>query len=325
MFPHYRFRPLVATACLAAMLSGCGGGSSDTMPDADGPDMPMTGGETSGPVAFMAGVDRLYSSNRTEEISDDSMTMVTEDTTQSPSGWNLTVDGKSASLAGSDHGTNQLNPHAYVKDLGNNEEVWFWSEEGGGFEGDPDAEFDYLNVYGFSHGNRVPDADLSTIEPADYERGDYIYIVHGTPTNDMPVSGGASYDGKVRAREWSSDAATFSGGSTRYRGDFSMTATFEATGAAITGAFSNLEQRAPGAGSYTSIPGGIIPFTTSVTGNQLSISGVSIDEGPFAGYGDIGIRGAFFGPAADEVGGVFEGENTAAATLLHGWFAGEKQ
>ena len=60
-------------------------------------------------------------------------------------------------------------------------------------------------------------------------------------------------------------------------------------------------------------------------GNRLSLSGESIGTGRFAGYGNIGIRAAFFGPAAAEVGGVFEGDNPAAGTILHGYFAGTKQ
>ena len=42
MRPTYRFRPLVATGCLAAMLAGCGGGSSNTMPDAEMLEIPTT-------------------------------------------------------------------------------------------------------------------------------------------------------------------------------------------------------------------------------------------------------------------------------------------
>ena len=104
-----------------------------------------------------------------------------------------------------------------------------------------------------------------------------------------------------------------------------MTAEFGASGAEIEGAFSDLELALPGSDSFASIPGGTIRFATSVDGNQLAIGDVSIDEGPFAGYENIGIRAAFFGPEAAEVGGVFEGENRAANTLLHGWFAGNKQ
>ena len=154
----------------------------------------------------------------------------------------------------------------YYKEFGTNESGAFWSEENGGFEGTPAPEFDYLNVYGFSHNEAFPGKDLSTFEVSNSIRSDVIYIVHGTPTNDMPMSGTATYDGRVFAREWRSDAAVPARNSTVYRGDFDMSATFGASGAEITG--------------------------------------------------------AFFGPAAEEVGGVFEGDNPTAGTLMHGYFAG---
>ena len=314
MHPEYRLRPLVTAACLAAIVSGCGGSSSTTMDTdtrmPDGGMMPGSG--TTGPVGFMAGVDRLYSSGRTITLTDDGMTMVTEDTTQTPSGWSLTVDGKTAELAGSDQGAHsQLPSSMYYKELGSDEAVAFWSEEGGGFDGDPAPEFDYLNVYGFVHSDFVSGADLSTFEPEDNIRGDFIYVVHGTPTSDMPMSGTAAYGGRVKAREWPSDAAVLSADSTTYQGDFDMTATFGASGVEVTGAF-----------TFDDVPAGTISFTTSVSGNQLSISGLSIDEGPFAGYQDIGVRGAFFGPEAAEVGGVFEGDNPTRNKVMHGYFAG---
>ena len=170
-----------------------------------------------------------------------------------------------------------------------------------------------MNIYGFEHSTLVPDADPSTFEPADYERVNFIHIVHGTPSSDMPVSGTATYDGRVKAVEGPSDAADIFGGSTDYVGHFDLTASFTATGASVTGSF-----------SFDDLPDGIIPFTVDVTGNQLSVSGLSITENPFAGYQNIGVRGAFFGPAAAEVGGVFEGENPTASTLIHGYFAAEQ-
>ena len=316
MFPDHRFRLLVAAGFLAAMLSGCGGGSANTMPDDDmmpggDPMTRMPGGGTAGPIGFTAGVDRLYASGRTEGITDDGMTTITE----TSDGLNVTVDGKTVEFGSSDLGGSPLLPSTfYSKEYGTNEIGVLWSEEEGGFEGTPAPEFDYLNVYGFSHNVPLPGADLASFEPSDFTRGDYIYVVHGTPTSDMLASGTATYDGRVEAREWRSDAAVLARHSTEYTGDFSMTATFGASGAEVTGTF-----------SFPSVPGGIIPFSTSSNGNQLSISGESIDTGPFAGYENIGIRAAFFGPAAAEVGGVFEGDNPTAGTLMHGYFAGEKQ
>ena len=318
MIERKKYLPLAAVAALALATAGCIHDADDG-PATDGTDMGepmdgdgmMPGGGTSEPVAFMAGVDRLFASNRTVGLTDDGTTIVMEDASQTPSGWSLTVDGKVVELDASDYNTDPFFPGAYYEDLGNNEEVFFWSQEGEFGEGDPDPEFDYLNIYGFYHGTFTPDADKSTIEPTDYEQGNFVFIVHGTPSSDMPVSGTATYDGRVRAREWPSDAAVFSSGSTVYSGDFDMTVSFGGTGAHVAGQF-----------SFHDVPDGDIEFEVDVTGNQLSVSGLSITEGSFAGYQNIGVRGAFFGPAAAEVGGVFEGENPSASTLMHGFFAG---
>jgi hypothetical protein len=311
------FKSTVAVSVLAfsVALSGCGG-SDNVRPasggETTGPVAFTAGGETTGPVAFTAGVDRLFPSQRTERLTDDGTSVVT----RTANGWNLTVGGHSVTYTDSDHlGTNPQAPaDFYTKRIGN-EEIWFWSVEEGGFEGSPAPEFDYLDIYGFSHSDIVPGADLATTEPDDYTRGDYIYVVHGTPTSDMPITGTARYDGRVEAREWPSDAAGFARAtSTVYEGDFAMTATFGGSGAEVTGTF-----------SFPSVPGGIIPFATSANGNQLSISGLSIDAGPFAGYENIGVRAAFYGPAAAEVGGVFEGDNPTANKQMHGYFGGTKQ
>ena len=309
---HTAFRtcfvpPVLATA---VMLSGCGGSGN----------VRTTSGDDTAPVPFVAGVDRVFSSARTNQLTDDGMTNVarTED------GWNLTVDGNTVDLVESDLGAHpKLRDDMYFKELGNNEVVVFWSEENSGFEGEP-ADFEYLDVYGFAHHHAVPGTDLSTFERDDFVRADFIYLLDGTPTDDMPISGTADYVGRVRATEWRNDAAVLSGDTTFYRGKFALTAIFDADGAAVSGAFSELQQFTGPQGSRTAIPG-TIPFATTVDGNQLSLSGASIDAGHFSGYGNIGIRAAFFGPAAAEVGGVFEGDNPAANTILHGYFAGTKK
>ena len=304
---HTAFRICFVPPVLAAavMLSGCGGSGKVR--------------EDTAPVPFMTGVDRDFSSARTNKLPDDGMTSVarTED------GWDLTVDGNTVNLVESDLGAHPDFPVFYFKELGNNEVVVFWSEENSGFEGEP-ADFEYLDVYGFSHHDTVPGADLSTIERDDIVRGDFIYLLDGTPTGYMPISGTADYVGRVRATEWRNDAAVLSGDTTFYRGKFTLTATFGEAGATVSGVSSELVTFTGPQGSRTAIPD-TISFEMMGDGNRLSLSGASIGTDRFAGYGNIGIRGAFFGPDAAEVGGVFEGDNPAADTLLHGYFAGTKQ
>ena len=301
--------PLAVLAVLGlATIVGCSSDADPLMAEMDAGEPEAVVSE---PVALIAGVDRIFASNRTVGLADDGATIIVEDVTQTPSGWSLTVDGKTVALDANDYGADSFVPDSYYKRLGDDEEVGFWSLEGGGFDGDP--EFEYLNIYGFYHSDLVPNADLSTFETTDFERGSIVHIVHGTPSSDMPLSGTATYDGRVRAQEWPSDAAVFSSGSTVYTGDFDMTASFGPGGASVVGQF-----------DFHDVTGGTIPFAVDVAGNRLSVDGLSITEGHFAGYQNISVRGAFFGPSAAEVGGVFEGDNPAAATLMHGFFAGRQ-
>ena len=258
---------IATSVATAVALSGCGGGSSSSMPGGDMmPGNDMMTGSTTGPTGFMSGVDRRFSEGRTNKLTDDGMTVVT----RTSSGWRLTVHGNSVEYSDSEFGA--VEPGFFAKfNEDTDEDVWFWSEEAGGFEGP--AEFEYLNIYGFSYGVATPGADLATYEDGDYIRGSYVNIVHGTPTSDVPVSGVATYDGRVEAREWPSDNPVFARDSTVYEGEFDMTAAFGASGVDVAGTF-----------SFPSVPGGIISFATTVEGNQLSLNGLSIDTGPFAGY-----------------------------------------
>ena len=302
---------------LTLVLAACGGGDPSVSPDTSTP-----GTSTPEKVALMSGVERNYANDRTGVLPDDRMTEVTEDATQTPSGWEVTVDGRTALLAADDYVASSNLGNDYYYKIDGNEELTFWSAEEGGFAGDPSPEFDYLNVYGFAHADTVPGADLATYETTDYVRGNYVYIVDGGLTSDVPMSGSATYTGRMEAREWPSDDAVFSGDSTHYKGDLTMLASFGPVRTDVRGAFTNLQSKAPDSATFTSIPGEIVSFSTRVVGNQLSITGKSISTGTFAGY-QVGVRGAFFGPGAAEVGAVFDGENTTANTLLSGWFAGK--
>ena len=313
-----------AAVSLTMGLIGCGGGGSsdrNVITGNGGEEMPDVGSGTSGPATLISGVDRLFASDRTVPVADDGTAMV-ESTGNG--GWNLSINGNNVTLADSDRGGHPLfGEDFYFKDLGANQTVVFWSIEGGGFDETPAPEFDYLNVYAFGHSDIVSGADVlsPSYTESDFIRTDYISIVHGTPTHDTPTSGSATYEGRMSAFEWAKDSAVFSIDSTRYRGEYFMRAAFGVSGAVVSGAFSNLQRRAPG-GSFTSISD-IIEFETTADGNHFALSGLGIGSEFFAGYEDVEVRATFFGPAAAEVGGVFEGENPT--TILHGWFAGTKE
>ena len=298
---------LALFAAGAAMVSGCGGGGSSTANE---------------PVSFTAGVERQFAAGRTERLTVDGTSVIT----RTGDGWTVTVDGNTVEFDESDFGARRQDPSAYFKEL-DDEAFLLWSEEGEGFSstGDKTEEFEYLDVYGFNSYDTVPDADLATFERSDFTRSGFVYVVQGIPTADIPRSGTATYSGRTRAAEWRTDRAVFSGGATRYAGSIDMSATFGADGSTVTGAFNFTRVRVPG-GTVTDIPDGAgrVPFAFTATGNQLSVTGASITEGRFAGYEQIGIRGALFGPEADEVGGVFEGANPDAGTVMHGYFAATK-
>lgn len=289
------------------MVSGCGGGGSST---------------TNEPVSFTAGVERQFAAGRTERLTVDGTSVIT----RTGDGWTVTVDGNTVEFDESDFEVDPRNSRTYSKTL-DGQAFTFWSREGDGFSstGDKTEEFEYLDVYGFGPGDTVPGADLTALDPSDFTRRDYVYVVQGVPTADIPRNGTATYSGRTRAGEWDTGSAVFSGEATWYAGSINMTATFGADESTVAGAFNFTRVREPGE-PPTDIPDGDgrIPFSFTATGNQLSVTGARITEGRFAGYEQIGIRGALFGPEADEVGGVFEGENPDASTVMHGYFAATK-
>ena len=322
---------MTATALVLAAavgLSGCsgdGGDNSMTGADTMPGDTSMPGGDTppdgSAPqqVGFMTGVDRSFSSEprSTALLTDDGTTTVERTET----GWTVTVLGKTVTYANEDFGQQFRNSFVY-HDANNDEFVIFWSLEDGGFDGD---QFDYMSLYAWNVIQAKPGTAWSDVGPSTTNQANYAYMVEGTLTSDMPVSGTAEYRGRVRATDWPSDDAVFSSHSsiTAYRGDFNMTATFGATETSVTGEFSNLTQRVGRDGQRTPVPGSFT-FKTPVTGNQLSVTDLQ-GAGPLSGYENIDVRAGFFGPAAAEVGGVFEGENPSANKLISGYFTGKKQ
>ena len=321
-------------------LAACGGGDSDsTMSMMDGDGMTgggtgggmtgggtgggmtgggMTGGGTGGgtpvTVSFGAGVERDHASSpeTVALLADDGMPMVQ----QTDDGLNVTVDGQTVAFTGAHLGTLASFPDAYYRTDDPDEDHFLlpWSGT---------AAYDYTNLYSWA----VLEVDRSHT-PASPLRADVVYFVQGTLTSDMPVSGSATYSGFVRAWEWPESAASVFTSSpmvNHIAGRFGMMAQFGASGTAVTGEFSNLEQWAGNSprSNATAIPGSVT-FTTTVSDNRLSIGGLS-GTGPLSGYENISVTAGFFGPGAAEVAGVFEGENPTQSTVLTGGFAGKQQ
>ena len=150
------------------------------------------------------------------------------------------------------------------------------------------------------------------------------YILYGNRTADMPTTGTASYAGRLRGYEWPTDQAVPSSDPSHklYRGDLDLSANFES--AAVTGSVTLLESRpnSPG-GTYAPVSGGL-SFNATVSGNSLSATDLS-GSGNLAGYSGGRVDGAFYGPGAAEVAGVFDATDPARHKALIGYFGGQKQ
>lgn len=148
------------------------------------------------------------------------------------------------------------------------------------------------------------------------------YIVYGNRTTDMPTTGTASYTGRFQGYEWPTDQAVVSSDPSfrHYRGDLDLSADFG--NSAVTGSATLLESR-PSRGAYAPASGGL-SFNATINGNGLSATDLS-GSGDLAGYSGGRVDGAFYGPEAAEVAGVFDATHGAGNKALIGYFGGQKQ
>ena len=148
------------------------------------------------------------------------------------------------------------------------------------------------------------------------------YLIHGNRTTDMPTTGTASYDGGFRGREFPTDLAadTTDPSVMNYRGALNLSADFGSS--AVTGN-ATLLQSSPGDDPWVSASGGL-SFTATISGNGLSATDLS-GSGDLAGYSGGRVNGAFYGPEAAEVAGVFDATDGTQNKALTGYFGGQKQ
>jgi hypothetical protein len=94
-----------------------------------------------------------------------------------------------------------------------------------------------------------------------------------------------------------------------------LTADFAA--GSVGGEINALERRTPNQSEYAGVSGRFTIDNGSISGNELS--------GGLSGLGYSGtVDGAFFGPAAAEVGGVMQATD-ANRNMLHGHFRGRQE
>ena len=190
---------------------------------------------------------------------------------------------------------------------------WLWSITGSFC---CDSAYSYLDVYNFGH----------WIAGLSYR----IYTTAGVRTDpaNMPT-GSATYAGGIRADAYKQDSPS---GDLRYsvRGDLNLTADFDA--GTLEGNVSGIDGRPQGASwsplSETTsfeigngqIAGG--QFTATLTGTDTN-SAAALDAS-MRGY-EGNVLGEFYGPAAEEVGGVFTATRDEDQRVLAGALHGRKQ
>ena len=191
---------------------------------------------------------------------------------------------------------------------------WLWSVTGS-FHRDPG--YSYVDVYGFGH----------WVAGLSYRT--YMSVGVRTDPANMPT-GSATYAGRIRADAYKQDNPS---SDFRYRvsGDLNLTADFDA--GTLEGNVSGIHTRGQNESSWSplsettsfEIGSGQIAdgqFTADLTGADTN-SGAALDDS-LRGY-EGNVLGEFYGPAAEEVGGVFTATRDADQRVLYGALHGRKQ
>ena len=174
---------------------------------------------------------------------------------------------------------------------------------------------EHFDINGWVIINRDPSGTVTSVR--------YGSLVYGNRTTDMPTTGTASYDGRGYIRESPNDRAlsTLDPNFLYHRTGFTLSADFGSS--AITGNLTLLESRPGGDGDYATSSGGLT-FNATIDGNGLSGTDLS-GSGDLAGYSGGRVNGAFYGPEAAEVAGVFDAIHSTQKKHLNGYFGGQKQ
>ena len=257
--------------------------------------------------AFSTGVDRHDTNTSTPRIvSQGDANRVTEVAPDGVGGYRITylVDGQTRSVSfGPDDAPFGNTGGSYTRTEGALQ--WYWR---------PWVDSRYSSAATWSH-NRYADDE--------WESGTWGYVVHGsrTPPANMPTVGSATYRGEAYAQVWEPAPANASvRSSQRYFGSLNLTADFAA--GTVGGRIDSL-RRGTTFGSDSPVSGEFTIGNGAIQGNALSadLSGSDVtNEVAFTGN----VRGAFYGPAAEEAAGVMEATGDDN-TLLHGRFIGRKQ
>ena len=206
--------------------------------------------------------------------------------------------------------------------------LWSWTDS---FQADPDdsaatdrtdgpSYYDYFDINGWQAGT----SGIGNF------RGFMTYGAR-TPPENLP-SGSATYEGRLRAEVWGADASSW-GTQTWVRGTLHLEADFD--DGEMTGRIDALHFQPQGADRYplpagnvidiASVPIGDARFIADWKGNDPNENAMPHETiGGFTGT----LTGEFYGPTADEVGGVLSGRRAATAStpeqFLTGGFGGSQ-
>ena len=270
--------------------------------------------------ALVAGIDRDNRASRSDLLADDGLARVV----RTANGWSVTVDGQTVVFDDADDygALPSLSSYVYWKDLGTGSSVAFWTN-GGGFGSNP--LYNHFDVKGWNFVTWKPGADPATADfKTDFSTANYVQVLHGneTPAENVPASGMGTYTGSMQALDLPSDDAvsTRDPTATRYQGDVTLTASFGSS--SVSGRLFNLESR-PGDGSFTNVQGELA-FDAAINGSRFTANAMTGTQ-DMAGYRTGSVRGAFFGPAAEEVGAVFDAADAGNNRAMFGWLGGDKE
>ena len=276
--------------------------------------------------------DRLIGVNDTEALlvgfdrddEADTMTLVAVDSTTMEStndGYklNYVVDGHAQTLefTESDFGANLTRRLQYSSTTGGTEKRLFTRTrsfyDGRSLDGIFRPE--HFDINGWVVIDRDPSGDVTSV--------DWGHVVYGNRTTDMPTTGTASYAGRSLILESPNDRAVSTSDPSfmYFRGDSTLSADFGSS--SVAGNITFTESRSGSAGDYVAASAGL-NFNATIHGNGLSATDLS-GSGDLAGHSGGQLNGAFYGPEAAEVAGVFEAINSTRNRHLIGYFGGKKQ
>ena len=178
-------------------------------------------------------------------------------------------------------------------------------DQTGSFAGTP--EFSHFDVHGWAVGRFAVDGALQSVLQG--------FVVSGDPTeaSDLPA-GTATYEGRAHFLGWPSDNPRLA---ENVRGDGRLTLNADFDASTVRGAIDQLVNLL-GPIDELSVEDGTIQDGELMAGLRGAQNGATFDGN---------MSGEFFGPGADEVGGVLEGSYTSVGVdvSVTGWFGGRAQ